>query len=619
VTRWSHIALVLLLAFPLLGVGSKKVCDGTWSPTFFGTTTVDHLLIGGSLGLGTYEFFTVNDTTPSVLGSALWKTAIGHGAVNSITNFDDGIQGQWISILDQSTADITFICGGTLSCGSENLITEIGDTTTWLFNGFTWDLKHVQDISIDNNPSSFLPLAGGTMTGDLIFNDDVNATFGTGSDATISYDDTNLLIDPQVVGSGYTDFTGAIFVAEDEDGSAYSRFGGAPIETNPSATIDMLVSRKVQTGDTGSRRAGLFVTDVATDDNSTTSQSFGVNAFVYTAEANDGDLTRTNNRVGSAAGVRAGLRHRGDGLISLGGAFAGRVEIQGGTEDGVITTAYAFLDEGCDGGNGALGGITNCSGLLVKNSSGGATTVGTQYGVQIEDLSHAVNSYGIRVGATNSGAIWLSGTGGTAVEGIQFGSPDTNLYRSAASTLKTDDNFIALSLSTGEFEVEDDGDTFWVGDGTGVPYGAMYQTGGSTFTTTLTDQSTWYELDAATTNMNADELNMVTFPDDHYMEVAKAGRYTILYTASIEINSVAGGAQHIELGIMINGTEVVPGPGVSHWSFAAISTESAYSGIALLDLNADDEISIGAVNDSSAGKILTVDHLNVITTMEGGT
>ncbi len=40
------------------------------------------------------------------------------------------------------------------------------------------------------------------MTGNVIFNDNVKALFGTGSDASILYDGTNLAIDPKEVGTG---------------------------------------------------------------------------------------------------------------------------------------------------------------------------------------------------------------------------------------------------------------------------------------------------------------------------------------------------------------------------------------------------------------------------------
>jgi hypothetical protein len=45
------------------------------------------------------------------------------------------------------------------------------------------------------------------FTADKTFNDNVNATFGTGGDADIDYDGTDMKINPQVVGSGNLDIT----------------------------------------------------------------------------------------------------------------------------------------------------------------------------------------------------------------------------------------------------------------------------------------------------------------------------------------------------------------------------------------------------------------------------
>lgn len=50
--------------------------------------------------------------------------------------------------------------------------------------------------------TAFMGQAGGTFTGDVTYVDNVKATFGTGGDADIYYDATDLRIDPNVVGSG---------------------------------------------------------------------------------------------------------------------------------------------------------------------------------------------------------------------------------------------------------------------------------------------------------------------------------------------------------------------------------------------------------------------------------
>ena len=40
------------------------------------------------------------------------------------------------------------------------------------------------------------------LTANLVVNDNINLLFGTGSDSSVDYDGTNLVIDPQVVGGG---------------------------------------------------------------------------------------------------------------------------------------------------------------------------------------------------------------------------------------------------------------------------------------------------------------------------------------------------------------------------------------------------------------------------------
>ena len=69
-------------------------------------------------------------------------------------------------------------------------------------------------------------------------------------------------------------------------------------------------------------------------------------------------------------------------------------------------------------------------------------------GCDIAALTRAATNIGLRIatpsgGATANYALQLSGTGGTAASGITFGT-DTNLYRSAANTLKTDDALVVV-------------------------------------------------------------------------------------------------------------------------------------------------------------------------------
>ena len=82
--------------------------------------------------------FTARDTTPSVVSGTLFKTANDRGTI--ITNFDDGVEGQRITILiNDANTDFThdtramYLNGGTnwTSCTT-------GDSIEFVYNGSEW-------------------------------------------------------------------------------------------------------------------------------------------------------------------------------------------------------------------------------------------------------------------------------------------------------------------------------------------------------------------------------------------------------------------------------------------------------------------------------------------------
>lgn len=87
--------------------------------------------------------------------------------------------------------------------------------------------------------------------------------------------------------------------------------------------------------------------------------------------------------------------------------------------------------------------ITSHAALYIANATG-AGTLTTQYGIDVEALTKGGTDIGIRIGKADTYTLQLSDTGGTAAGGITFGT-DTNLYRSGANTLKTDDTFVVDS------------------------------------------------------------------------------------------------------------------------------------------------------------------------------
>ena len=83
----------------------------------------------------------------------------------------------------------------------------------------------------------FLPLAGGTMTGDVIFNDDVKAKFGTSSDMSIFHNGSNSFIEQTGTGDLYiqqaTDDKDIIFRCDDGSGglTTYMYLDGSYVGT----------------------------------------------------------------------------------------------------------------------------------------------------------------------------------------------------------------------------------------------------------------------------------------------------------------------------------------------------------------------------------------------------
>ena len=176
-----------------------------------------------------------------------------------------------------------------------------------------------------------------------------------------------------------------------------------------------------------------------------------------------------------------------------------------------------------------------------------------------------------------------------------------------------DENITIGGKDTLCLNVDKDGDTYWIGDGSGIPFGHMYTN--TTIAVTLTDQNTWYELDG-TQAWTGGQENLCTFTDPE-IDVTKAGRYEIIWTLSTDFSATPGAAQQIEYGIMINGT--IQNPGQAHRTLANSTDTGHCSGVAILDLAAGDDVSLGARNTTSAGKILHIEHGNLSVKQIGGT
>ena len=180
-----------------------------------------------------------------------------------------------------------------------------------------------------------LPKAGGTMTGDLNFGDDVDANFGGSSDLKIYHDGSNSYIKEQ--GTGNLDIT--------SNGTNISIMGKAG-ENSIIATGDGSVelyhdnSKKFETTANGVTVTGTAIatTDTDTSNSGTVDLDFAAKQnFVLTLTGNITSLTASNEQVGQS-GFIVFIQ---DGTGSRTASWGTDWEFAGGTAPTLTTTASA--------------------------------------------------------------------------------------------------------------------------------------------------------------------------------------------------------------------------------------------------------------------------------------
>jgi len=292
-------------------------------------------------------------------------------------------------------------------------------------------------------------------------------------------------------------------------------------------------------------------------------------------------------------------------------------------EDGDLNTAVGSetLEYLVDGEENAVFGYLSGQGCTGSESEN--TYIGSRTGVNSIGASGCV-SLGFSAGGNNTTSNRLYIANSNTTTPLIYGEFDTpyaeihgDLGIHTAYGLKHDDGvtdgYVLRANGTryipGQLSFSDLSGSL----SSAMAYGGMYQNATS-FTVTLTTQNTWYELDHATTNISAGELNFVTFPDDHYLLVANAGVYKVDWSCTVQV-SVAN--QGLEFGVMVNGT--IQSPGQARMMMLNATRNLNISGTAFLDLSANDQISLGARNITSGARVITVSFLNVTVAGVGGT
>ncbi len=302
----------------------------------------------------------------------------------------------------------------------------------------------------------------------------------------------------QLTVRGHSSQTANIFVIENSAGGDFLSVGSAG-----------KIASAITTTTTSGTAIGVGVDHTLAPSTSPSTAEYRSLTFLNYIGTSAVDTT-----VFSGAGIYGGYfqnRPRTTGTIALvSGVYLQGVALDSSSGNATITSVYGALIYGTGRPSGTstltstvlIGAYINANtvatgvtattltGLQIATPSAG--TFNLDVGIQVDAQTRAsVTNVGIRIyepsGATNNYALQLIGTGGTAASGITFGT-DTNLYRSAADTLKTDDSIIVMEgmvvnengTATSDFRVESDTEPNMIYlDANGNTDGTLYL-GGST-------------------------------------------------------------------------------------------------------------------------------------------
>lgn len=275
------------------------------------------------------------------------------------------------------------------------------------FNPFTGNL--------DQTGGNFLPLTGGTLTGDL------------------SLPNNNIFT------GGYMEVGGTTVPQNITPGDlSLQRLHIGDI-TDPLAADNFIKLFVIGTS-TSSTRNFINNTDLL---NPAGNSSTNFRGLLSSLQVLTGNVANFNNLVA----VVAEVKHLGAGNITstTAGSFAGFIDGNNFIAPAIVSSVYGARIQSVLGQN-ATGSVTTAYGVQIQDSvlGSGPLTIGNQFGIDIVSQTAGSSAIGLRIAKATTYAMQFSDTSGSAAGGITYNT-DTNLYRSGAGTLKSDNTLNIVS------------------------------------------------------------------------------------------------------------------------------------------------------------------------------
>ncbi len=192
-------------------------------------------------------------------------------------------------------------------------------------------------------------------------------------------------------------------------------------------------------------------------------------------------------------------------------------------------------------------------------------------------------------------------------------------------TIRTTAGAILGNNSTTILTVETNGDTFWTGAGTGLPYGHMYVDGTQAIRVALTLNTPTEVEDDGTASAEDGWLegdqNLITFPTggtQHHITITKAGVYHITWNLSFKMVTGAANTQ-IHAGLTIDSTTFRRDRCEAHRTISNNTDTGNMGGTCTIDLpNGNEELSLWMENTTNSNDA-DVLHGSLTAVMVGGT
>jgi len=341
--------------------------------------------------------------------------------------------------------------------------------------------------------------------------------------------------------------------------------------------------------------------------------SYGNLADEAVAGTIDFDMQQTGTGGQTAASIRALSADTSEHAANL--VFYTTAN-SGATEAGAGGTERVRIDE-----NGNVGiGIAIPTALFHTRLAGSGVHWNlTRSGTVIADIG--ATSAGMTINALDGGFVTVNANL-LNVDFVVAGDDGTHIIRTDAAN-----NRLGISTSvpattfqvvgatrlgdqaTNYVSVESDGDVVFVGGG-GLAFANFWHN--STETITITDASTPTEVRIPYSTIGVHNITAVGGPNVD-MQVTYAGFYIVTWSISFTTQNAN---QEIEGGIMVNGAAV--GSGQGHRRIGTATDTGSMSGSGLVDLSANDQISLFVENQSGTSNVI-VEHVNFNAMQVGGT